>query len=135
MKIIFRIFISILVISPILTSCATVWHDPNSSVPTKKIDITSILVTPTIYDGAGVEIEGKVWDLFMEHSQNNNYKESYSLFKLADEDGNYVNVKSDSSLPLVTEGELIKVVGVHRLIHDPETNIIHNQVEAYRIEK
>jgi len=133
MNIICRIVISILFLSPLLSSCTKVWHDPDTSVPSKKVDITSILVTPTIYDGAGVEIEGRVWDLLMEHSQNG--KDTYSMFKLADEEGNYVNVKSKSTLPLVTEGELVKVIGVHRLINDPETNKILNLVEAYSIEK
>ena len=135
MNIIFRTVVSILLISSLLASCTKVWHDPNTSVPSKKVDITSILVTPTIYDGAGVEIEGKVWDLLMEHSQNGKDKDTYSMFKLADEEGNYLNVKSKSTLPLVTEGELVKVIGVYRLTHDPETNKIQNVVEAYSIEK
>ena len=135
MNFIFRNIILFIAIYFLTLSCTTVWHDPDTSIPSKQLDITAILVTPTIYDGAGVEIEGKVWDLYMEHNQNSQYKDLYSFFKLADEDGNYVNVKSSSSLPLVTEGEIIKVVGIHRLIHDPKTNKVENLVEAYNIEK
>ena len=129
-----RIIILFFAIPALTISCTKVWQDPDTSIPSKKVDITSVLVMPTIYDGAGVELEGKVWDLLMEHSKYSN-KYDYSTFKLADKDGNYVKVKSNSSLPLVTEGEIIKVVGVHRIIHDANTNKIENLVEAYSIEK
>ena len=125
----------LLMFIPFLSSCHKEWQDPNTSIPSKELTIRNILVTPSIYDGAGVIIEGKVWDLLMEDSKNGKGKYKYTTFKLADEDGNYINIRSRSDLPPVTEGEIVKVVGMYKLSHDPKTNEITSQVEAYRIEK
>lgn len=135
MKTILRPLIALFAISTCFLGCTSVWHNPNTSIPSKKIKIINLIVTPTIYDNAGVEVEGKVWDLRFESDEDPDNPELYSLFKLADKDGNYINVKSSSELPAVAEGEEIKVIGIHRLIHQPETGKLINELEAYSIEK
>lgn len=131
----YGLILIILIFTPLLNSCQKEWQDPNVSIPSKEMTITNILVTPTMYDGAGVKIEGKVWDLLKEENKNGKGDLEYSNFKLADKDGNYINVRSKSDLPPVAEGEIIKVVGIYRLKLDPKTNKVNSQIEAYRIEK
>ncbi|NIP31922.1 MAG: hypothetical protein GTN59_15715, partial [Candidatus Dadabacteria bacterium] len=56
-----------------------------------------------------------VWDL--EHIDDPDTPDQvYAMFKLADKDGNYVNVKSPGMKPLLKEGERIKIKGIHRVI-------------------
>ncbi len=128
-KIIFPLLI--LAIS-FLAGCIGQWQNPNAAIPAQEIEIRSLLVMPTIYDSAGVILEGKVWDLdFIEDKDNPD--EVYSTFKLADEDGNYVIVRSPGMTTLLQEGAMIKVIGLHKIIYDKDSRLISYHVEAKQI--
>lgn len=115
-----------------LAGCIGQWQNPNAAIPAQEIKISNLLIFPTIYDSAGVILEGKVWDLdFVEDKDNPD--EVYSTFKLADKDGNYVIVRSPGMTTLLQEGAMIKVIGLHRVIYDEDTRIVSNLVEAKQI--
>jgi hypothetical protein len=115
-----------------LAGCIGQWQNPNAAIPAQEIKISNLLVMPTIYDSAGVILEGKVWDLdFVEDKDNPD--EVYSTFKLADKDGNYVIVRSPGMTTLLQEGAMIKVIGLHRVIYNEDTRIVSNLVEAKQI--
>ena len=121
-NIIFPLFI--LAIS-FLAGCIGQWQNPNAAIPAQEIEIRNLLVMPTIYDSAGVILEGKVWDLdFVEDKDNPD--EVYSTFKLADKDGNYVIVRSPGMTTLLVEGSMIKVIGLHKIIYDKDSRLISN---------
>ncbi len=116
----------------LLAGCASHWENPNESVAAQKLKIRNLLITPTMYDHAGVILEGMVWDL--EHIDDPDTPDQvYAMFKLADKDGNYVNVKSPGMKPLLKEGERIKIKGIHRVIFEEETRMINYHVDAKQI--
>lgn len=124
------------IVSPMYISCARNWSDPSTSLPTKKLRIDSLLVMPTIYDRAGVEVEGKVWDIAFDSKEGGNNNEIYSYFKLADKHGNYINVISHGISDQIIEGDKVTVVGIYnirRLGVDPQTDNIYNEIEAIKI--
>ncbi|NIV43142.1 MAG: hypothetical protein GWN11_03540 [Candidatus Dadabacteria bacterium] len=115
-----------------LAGCSGKWQNPNDSVAAQELKIRNLLITPTIYDHAGVILEGKVWDLdFIEDPENAD--NVYSMFKLADKDGNYVNVTSEGMTTLLQEGERIKVIGIHRVLYSEETRLVSYLVDAKQI--
>lgn len=115
-----------------LAGCIGQWQNPNAAIPAQEIEIRNLLVMPTIYDSAGVILEGKVWDLdFVEDKDNPD--EVYSTFKLADKDGNYVIVRSPGMTTLLQEGAMIKVIGLHKIIYDKDSRLISNHIEAKQI--
>ncbi len=115
-----------------LAGCIGQWQNPNAAIPAQEIEIRNLLVMPTIYDNAGVILEGKVWDLdFVEDKDNPD--EVYSTFKLADKDGNYVIVRSPGMTTLLQEGAMIKVIGLHKIIYDKDSRLISYHVEAKQI--
>jgi len=115
-----------------LAGCIGQWQNPNAAIPAQEIEIRNLLVMPTIYDRAGVILEGKVWDLdFVEDKDNPD--EVYSTFKLADKDGNYVIVRSPGMTTLLQEGAMIKVIGLHKIIYDKDSRLISNHIEAKQI--
>ncbi len=128
-KIIFPLLI--LAIS-FLAGCIGQWQNPNAAIPSQEIKISNLLIFPNAYDRAGVILKGKVWDLdFVEDKDNPD--EVYSTFKLADEDGNYVIVRSPGMTTLLQEGVMIKVIGLHRVIYDKDSRLISNHIEAKQI--
>lgn len=116
--------------------CAGQWQDPDITIPAKKIDITSILINPIIYDSSGVIVEGKVWDLEFDTLENNDKDKGspYTNFKLADRDGNFINVFALGHLPIV-EGDFVKVVGIYRRKLETENYDFINEIEAKQIER
>lgn len=115
-----------------LAGCIGQWQNPNAAIPAQEIEIRNLLVMPTIYENAGVILEGKVWDLdFVEDKDNPD--EVYSTFKLADKDGNYVIVRSPGMTTLLQEGAMIKVIGLHKIIYDKDSRLISNHIEAKQI--
>lgn len=115
-----------------LAGCIGQWQNPNAAIPAQEIKISNLLIFPTIYDSAGVILEGKVWDLdFVEDKDNPD--EVYSTFKLADKDGNYVIVRSPGMTTLLVEGSMIKVIGLHKIIYDKDSRLISYHVEAKQI--
>ena len=126
------IFPLLVVAISFLAGCIGQWQNPNAAIPAQEIKISNLLIFPTAYDRAGVILEGKVWDLdFVEDKDNPD--DVYSTFKLADEDGNYVIVRSPGMTTLLQEGAMIKVIGLHRVIYDEDTRIVSNLVEAKQI--
>ncbi len=119
----------------VLLGCAGEWQNPNTTPPAKKMDIASILINPIIYDSTGVIVEGRVWDLvFNTLGKNDKDKESpYTNFKLADKDGNFVNVFALGHLP-IAEGDIVKVVGIYRRELNTENYKFLNEIEAKRVE-
>ncbi len=115
-----------------LAGCIGQWQNPNAAIPAQEIEIRNLLVMPTIYDNAGVILEGKVWDLDFVEDKDNPDK-VYSTFKLADKDGNYVIVRSPGMTTLLQEGAMIKVIGLHKIIYDKDSRLISNHIEAKQI--
>ncbi|NIP37766.1 MAG: hypothetical protein GWO07_01765 [Candidatus Dadabacteria bacterium] len=112
--------------------CAGPWKSPNESIAAQELKIRNLLITPTIYDHAGVILEGKVWDLeFIEDKEDPDTM--HSVFKLADRDGNYVNVTSDYMTTLLKEGEIVKITGMHTVIFDKESRMVTYHVQASKI--
>jgi hypothetical protein len=116
--------------------CAGEWQNPNTTTPAKKIDITSILINPIAYDSAGVIVEGRVWDLVFNTLEKNDKDKGspYTNFKLADKDGNFVNVFALGYLP-IAEGDIVEVVGIYRRNLSSENYRFLNEIEAKRVEK
>jgi hypothetical protein len=127
----FKIFL--LVIASSFFGCAHEWQNPNTSLPAKEVKIKSILINPIAYDSAGVIVEGKVWDLRLDTVSEKDVQIPYTGFKLADEDGNFVNVFALGDIPVV-EGDLVKVVGVYRREYNTEGYKFINEIEAKRVE-
>lgn len=119
----------------IFLGCAGEWQNPNTTTPSKKMDITSILINPTTYDGAGVIVEGMVWDLVFNTPEKDTKDKGspYTNFKLSDKEGNFVNVFALGQLP-IEEGDIVKVVGIYRRNLSTENYRFFNEIEAKRIE-
>jgi len=100
------------------------------------MDITTILINPVIYDSAGVIVEGRVWDLVFNTLEKGDKDKGspYTNFKLADKDGNFVNVFALGHLP-ITEGDVVRVVGIYRRELSTENYRFLNEIEAKQVEK
>lgn len=115
-----------------LAGCTGKWQNPNDTVAAQELKIRNLLIMPNIYDHAGVILEGKIWDLdFVEDKENPD--KVYSMFKLADKDGNFVHVTSEGMTTLLQEGEIVKVIGIHRVLYGLETRTISYLVDAKQI--
>jgi uncharacterized membrane protein len=113
--------------------CAHEWQNPNTALPSKELSIDALLINPIVYDSAGVIIEGKVWDLAFKSLKEKDIEIPYTSFKLADQDGNFVNVFALGDIP-VAEGDIVKVVGIYRREYNTENYSFLNEIEAKRIE-
>ncbi|MGQ0793125.1 MAG: hypothetical protein ACT4NX_03450 [Deltaproteobacteria bacterium] len=112
------------------SGCAREWKNPNTAIPSDKVRIAAILISPIFYDSAGVTVEGKVWDLQVNALDNKN---PYTRFKIADREGNFVNVSASGIVPLF-EGEIVEVTGIYRRELQTEGGIRMNEIEARQIE-
>ena len=132
MKILLPVIISLLFV----ISCNRTWKNPNTTLPAAKISIASLISVPTVYDGAGVVVKGMVWDVVNDELVylKDGYVETlnFSLFKLSDKKGNFVNVYTED-IDSISEGDLVEVVGIYRreFLSDKRTYI--NEVEAKNI--
>ena len=132
MKILLPVIISLLFV----ISCNRTWQNPNTTLPAAKISIASLISVPTVYDGAGVVVKGMVWDVVNDELVylKDGYVETlnFSLFKLSDKKGNFVNVYTED-IDSISEGDLVEVVGIYRreFLSDKRTYI--NEVEAKNI--
>ncbi|MCI0455225.1 MAG: hypothetical protein L0Y68_09565 [Candidatus Dadabacteria bacterium] len=117
-----------------LLGCAHEWQDPNTTIPAKKVDITSILIFSTVYDSAGVIVEGKVWDLMFDKIQEEDREILFTEFKLADQDGYFINVVSPGHIP-IAEGDFVQVTGIYRRELSKEKHYYINEIEAIRVER
>jgi len=125
------IFVSVLILFS--SGCARNWENPNTSLPTKELSIMALLVNPIIYDSAGVLVEGKVWDLAFKNLKEKGTEIPYTSFKLADKDGNSVNVFALGDIP-VADGDMVEVMGIYRREYKTEAYSFLNEIEAKRIE-
>jgi hypothetical protein len=122
------------ILLPLITGCAKEWQNPDTALPAKKLKITSILVSPHAYDSAGVIVEGKVWDLTFNILEEKDSETPYTSFKIADKDGNFINVFALGHVPLF-EGDLVEVKGIYRREYITERHSFINEIEAVSIEK
>lgn len=112
--------------------CTREWKNPDTSLPAKELKIESLIINPIAYDSAGVVVEGKVWDLrFDKLEQKTEFP--YTSFKLADKDGNYVNVFASGHLP-ISEGDIVEVTGIYRRELQLESYKFDNEIEAENVE-
>ncbi|MGI9554191.1 MAG: hypothetical protein ACR2NC_04630 [Thermodesulfobacteriota bacterium] len=131
-----KIFLPLLISLLFIISCHRTWQNPNTTLPAASISIASLISVPTVYDGAGVVVKGMVWDVVNDELVflNDGYVETmeFSLFKLSDKNGNYVNIYTDD-INEISEGDLVEVVGIYRreFLSDKRTYI--NEVEAKQI--
>jgi hypothetical protein len=117
----------------ILLGCAHEWKDPNTTIPARKVDITSILTYSIVYDSAGVIVEGKVWDLMFDKIQEEDREIPFTEFKLADQDGYFINVFSPGHIP-IAEGDFVQVTGIYRRELSKEKHYYINEIEAIRVD-
>ena len=120
-------------ITAVLISCNKEWQDPNTAVPYTHTTIREILIAPIGYDSAGVSVEGMVWDLNYDLLVENEKEIPYTTFKIADSDGNYVNVFAEGNYPLI-DGDQVKVIGVYRRELITESRNYVNEIDANSIE-
>jgi len=127
--------INIFVFSPliliILFSCAT-WQDPNTAVASRELSIANILEIPIVYDSSGVTVEGMIWDLNYDLLEDEEMEVPFTTFKLADRDGNYINVFAEGNFPLI-EGENVRVTGIYRRDLTTKYRNYVNEIEAKTI--
>ncbi|MEQ9618699.1 MAG: hypothetical protein RIG61_05960 [Deltaproteobacteria bacterium] len=97
---------------------------PGMSVQGYRASISKILFSPIAFDGATVAVEGIVKDINEDSSETENGVITY--FKLADLNGNYVNVNMPGSWDIVDDDYMI-VGGVYRKNS--------NEIEASQFEK
>lgn len=127
------VFIFVFIFIPaVLISCNKKWQDPNTAVPYTHTTIREILIAPIGYDSAGVEVEGMVWDLNYDLLVENEIEIPYTSFKIADPDGNYVNVFAEGNFPLI-DGDQVNVVGVYRRQLETEYRDYINEIDANSI--
>ena len=126
-----------LLISSILLvflGCAREWQNPNTTIPAKQVDIAAILENPIAFDSAGVIVEGKVWDLVFDKFEREDKETPFTEFKLADQDGNFVNIFVLGHIP-IAEGDIVEVMGIYRKELGKERIYFANEIEAIRVEK
>lgn len=116
-----------------IIGCSTKWKDPVTSMPAKKEKITRILIAPTIYDSSALIVEGMVWDDMRDNKQTDEGSFPYTLFKIADKDGNYLSVLSLGHLDIV-EGDRVRVLGLFRINMETEHFNYNYIIEAKNVE-
>lgn len=126
-------FFLFIFIPTVLISCAKQWQNPNTAVPYAHTTIREILIAPIGYDSAGVSVEGMVWDLEYDLLVEDEKEIPYTSFKIADSDGNYLNVFAEGNYPLI-DGDQVKVIGVYRRQLITEYRNYINEIDANSIE-
>lgn len=124
----------------IFSSCQKEWKDPNEVLPSAQADITSILVSPNVYDSAGVIVRGMVWNKeTVEPAPVKNEKgemtqpEPYTYFKLSDRNGNYLGVTTNSENNSFQDGDIVEVLGIYRRNYATEQRHFKNEIQAKKI--
>jgi len=131
-----KIVLSTLLAVVLFSACNKTWNDPNDTIPATKISIVALLAAPTVYDGAGVNVRGMVWDIVHDDLvySNDGYIEtlSFVVFKVSNREGNYVNVYTEK-MDDVKEGDMVEVVGIYRRNFISELRSYTNEIEAKKI--
>ena len=133
MKILTPVFILLLFV----ISCNRTWLGPNTTLPAAKVSIASLISVPNVYDGAGVAVKGMVWDIVNDelvYLLDSGHVEilNYSVFKLSDRNGNFVNIYTEN-IKDVKEGDIVGVVGIYRRDFVAERRNYTNEIEAKNI--
>jgi len=126
-------FFLFIIIPAVLLSCNKKWQDPNTAVPFTDTTIREILIAPIGYDSSGVSVEGMVWDLNYDLLVEDEKEIPYTSFKIADSDGNYLNVFAEGNYPLI-DGDQVIVVGVYRRNLATDYRNYVNEIDAKSIE-
>lgn len=132
----FLLSIAILVLFLGSVSCNRQWKDPDTSIPTQPISIANLISNRQAYTSAGVSLIGKVWDLKVQTTPNEDAggtPETYTTFILADRMGTGVDVYAKGDVP-IQEGDFVRVVGIFRKEFQPTGDYFLNVVDAVRIE-
>lgn len=123
----------------VITACHHEWKNPNETVPSAELEITSILATPHVYDSAGVRVTGMVWDSEIvtpepEVKEDGEVvqKDSYLQFKLSDKKGYYISIVAEQS-QTVEDGDIVEVTGYFRRYYIPEKSNFKNEIHARKI--
>jgi len=131
-----KIVLSTLLAVVLFSACNKTWNDPNDTMPATKLSIITLLAAPTVYDGAGVNVRGMVWDIVHDDLvySNDGYIEtlSFVVFKVSNREGNYVNVYTEE-MGDVKEGDMVEVVGIYRRNFESELRNYTNEIEAKKI--
>ena len=131
-----KIVLSTILAVALFGACNKTWKDPNETMPATKISIITLLAAPTVYDGAGVNVRGMVWDIVHDDLvySNDGYIEtlSFVVFKVSNKDGHYINVYTEN-MDDVKEGDLVEVVGIYRRNFVSELRNYTNEIEAKKI--
>ena len=131
-----KIFIPLFLTLLFVISCNRTWQDPNAIIPAAKISIASLISVPTVYDGAGVMVKGMVWDVVNDELVylSDGYVETlaFSLFKLSDKKGNYVNIYTEDYFD-INEGDIVEVIGIYRRDFVGSKRNYTNEIEAKNI--
>jgi hypothetical protein len=98
------------------------------------VAIDVILTNSIIYDSAGVIVEGKIWDLVFDTMEEAGREISFTEFKLADQDGNYIRVFAPGHIPVV-EGDIVEVTGIYRRDLGKQRHYFSNEIEAIRVQR
>lgn len=117
----------------LVQGCSKQWNDPNTSIPAWELTVASLLISPIAYDSAGVTVKGRVWDVSKNITYIGDKSIEYTVFKLADSEGNYVGVYSPGHIEVI-EGDNIKVTGLFRRNLKRNEYYFENEIEALEIE-
>lgn len=131
-----KIILSTILAVGLFGACNKTWKDPNDTMPATKISIITLLAAPTVYDGAGVNVRGMVWDIVHDDLvySNDGYIEtkSFVIFKVSNQEGNFVNVYTEK-MDEVKEGDLVEVIGIYRRNFESDLRSYTNEIEAKKI--
>jgi len=125
--------VSLILFSVLVQGCGKQWNDPNTSIPAWELTVKNLLISPIAYDSAGVIVEGRVWDVSKNITYLGDKSLEYTVFKLADPEGNYVGVYSPGHIEVI-EGDDIKVTGLFRRNLKRDEYYFENEIEALKIE-
>lgn len=131
-----KIVLSTILAVVLFSACNKTWNDPNDTMPATKISLITLLAAPTVYDGAGVNVRGMVWDIIHDDLvySNDGFIEtlSFVVFKVSNREGNFVNVYTEK-MDAVNEGDMVEVVGIYRRNFVSEFRSFTNEIEAKKI--
>jgi hypothetical protein len=131
-----KIVLSTILAVVLFSACNKTWNDPNDTMPATKISLITLLAAPTVYDGAGVNVRGMVWDIVHDDLvySNDGFIEtlSFVVFKVSNREGNFVNVYTEK-MDAVNEGDMVEVVGIYRRNFVSEFRSFTNEIEAKKI--
>ncbi len=117
-----------------LLGCTKEWKNPATGFPVMDVDVAMLLTTPTFYDGAGVRVKGKVWNVERGTFKTDEGVEApYTRFVVADREGNSLGVFAKGEIE-VKEGDMVRVAGYFRLWEETPYHNFRNEIEAVRVE-